>query len=112
MPTAVTLRSRIPEIALSLNPRVHAAIGAGAEAIAAEAKARVPVETGTLRDAIHVEPEGDGFSVVAGDNDAFYGHIVEHGSSTGLPPHPFLIPAAESQKDAIAAAVSAVLRTL
>jgi HK97 gp10 family phage protein len=108
-----TLTSRIPQIVLSLNPRVDGALKVGAEAISQEAKQRVPVETGTLRDAIHVDSSGvgGGWSVIAGDDDAFYGHIIEHGG-VNTPPHPFLIPAAESQRDSVAAAVTAVLRTL
>jgi HK97 gp10 family phage protein len=108
-----TLTSRIPQIILSLNPRVDGALKVGAEAISQEAKQRVPVETGTLRDAIHVASSGvgGGWSVIAGDDDAFYGHIIEHGG-VNTPPHPFLIPAAESQRDSVAAAVSAVLKTL
>ena len=38
------------------------------------------------------------YAVIAGDFDAFYGHIVEHGS-TQNPPHPFLIPAFEAVRD-------------
>lgn len=105
------LRSRLPQIALSLDPRTRAAMAIGAAGVAQEAKARVPVETGTLRDAIHVEPDGDGWSVIAGNNEAFYGHIIENGS-VRTPPHPFLVPALESQKAAIEAAVTAALRSL
>ncbi len=106
-----TLKSRIPEIIATLPPEVEQALRPGAEAIATEAKARVPVETGTLRDAIHVEKVDEGFSIVAGDNNAFYGHIVENGS-VYTPAHPFLIPSAESQRMAVAAFVQAVLRTI
>lgn len=107
----VTLKSRIPQIALSLEPRVQAAMRVGAEGIVQEAKVRVPVETGNLRDAIHVEKAEAGWSVVAGNTTAFYGHIVENGSVLSAP-HPFLVPAAESQKEAVAAAVTAALRRL
>jgi HK97 gp10 family phage protein len=106
-----TLKSRFPQIIVSLDPRAEAAIGLGVQAIAAEAKARVPVESGALRDAIHVERDEDGWNIIAGDDEAFYGHIVEHGS-VSTPPRPFLVPAAEAHKDSIAAAVTAALRAL
>jgi HK97 gp10 family phage protein len=77
---------------------VKDALEPGAELIAEEAKVRVPVDEGTLRDAIHVEETDVGWSVVAGDEtDAFYGHIIEHGG-TGRAPRPFLTPAAEAKK--------------
>ena len=72
--------SRIPQITAELLPRLEAATGAGAELIAERAKQRVPVNTGALRDAIHVEPDDGGFAVIAGNTEAFYGHIIEHGA--------------------------------
>lgn len=106
-----TLKSRIPEITASLTPRTREALRPGAEMISVEAKGRVPVETGALRNAIHVEPDQAGWAVVAGDQKAFYGHIVENGS-VHAPPHPFLVPALESQKEAVVAEVVAALRRL
>src|SRR5512144_402991 len=106
-----TLKSRLPEIAVSLTPRVKAAMRVGAESVSQEAKARVPVDTGTLRNAIHVESEGEGWSVIAGDQKAFYGHIVENGPIY-TPPHPFLVPALESNVDTVLEAVNAALRRL
>jgi HK97 gp10 family phage protein len=109
---AARLKSRLPEIALELEPRVDAALRATAESIEDTAKTRVPVDTGTLRDAIHVEDSGElEYSVVAGDTQAFYGHIVEHGS-TNTPPQPFLIPAAELGRAAAEAFVREALRGL
>ena len=111
-----TLKSRIPAIIAGLEPRVNAAVRAGAEAIAVEATARAPdapPQGEGLVEAIHVEDseEAGGYYVVAGDEDVFWGHFVEMGT-THSAPHPFLIPAMESQKDAVANAVTLVLRTL
>lgn len=97
--TYARLESRIPEIIGNLSDEVNAALKESADAIAEGAKERVPVATGTLRDAIHVEEAEGGYTVVAGNTDAFYGHIIEHGS-TRLPPRPFLVPAAEAEMDA------------
>jgi HK97 gp10 family phage protein len=108
------LKSRLPMIAAELDPRVSTAVKAGAELISADAKTKVadppPVGEG-LREAIHVESDGPGYSVVAGSDDVFYGPMVEHGTSHSAP-KPFLIPAMEENKEAVAAGVTAVLRTL
>jgi HK97 gp10 family phage protein len=88
------VRSRIPQITAELRPRLDAALRDGAEKIAAAAKQRVPVQSGALRTAIHTETDADGVYVIAGDNDAFYGHMVEFGT-THTPARPFLIPALE-----------------
>ena len=113
MPATVTLTSRFPMIVASLNPRVDAAMRLGAEQIANTAKANVHVQSGGLRDAIHVEDTEvlTGYEVVGGDGDAYWGHFEEFGTND-TPSHPFLIPAMESEKDAVAALVTASLRTL
>lgn len=85
---------------------------AGAEMVASRAKDRVPVKTGKLRDAIHVEREGAGeYAVIAGDTEVFYGHIVEHGGAH-TPARPFLTPAAEETRDEYRAAAKAALKRL
>lgn len=95
------LRSRLTKIARSLDEELDLPMRLVAEAIEAGAKGRAPVNTGALRDAIHVEKRGEGsYSVVAGDSDVFYGHLVEHGT-TKAPAHPFLIPAAEAERNHI-----------
>lgn len=120
MPTTTKLQSRLPEIIAEMEVTLPVALRAGAEAIAEDAKGRVPVRTGALRDAIHVEhlpargdlPEAE--QVIAGDGgDVFYGHIVEHGSAANnVPPHPFLIPAFEAQAAGIELLLAEALRRL
>jgi HK97 gp10 family phage protein len=107
----VSLKSRLPEIALELNARALAGLEAGAELIAEGARQRVPVESGALRDSIHVDTTKGEVSVVAGDRTAFYGHMVEFGT-THSPAEPFLVPAAEAAKVEVAAAVTTALREL
>lgn len=66
-----------------------------AELVEQRAKDRVPVQTGKLRDSIHVDREGAGeYTVIAGDRDVFYGHIIEHGG-VHTPARPFMIPATD-----------------
>lgn len=108
----MSLHSRLPEIAAELKPRVNEAVKHGAELIEQGAKARVPVETGKLRDAIHTKRVGLAeYAVIAGDSKAFYGHMVEHGT-TRTPPRPFLLPAAEESRSAVEGLVVAALRRL
>lgn len=106
------LKSRIPEIIAQL-AEPKPTLRQGVDAIAEGAKARVPVGTRHphLRDAIHVEEAKGGYEVVAGDTEAFYGHMVEFGT-THSPAEPFLLPAFEAQKEAILAAVAGRLRKL
>lgn len=92
----MALRSRIPQIIGELDDKLLEGVTALAEQIAEGARDRVPVETGALRDAIHVVVKDDQVAVVAGDNVAFYGHMVENGT-VKAPPHPFLVPAFEAE---------------
>lgn len=108
---AATLISRIPEIIGEIPGAVTDAMRATADAVADGARERVPVDSGSLRDAIHVEEIPDGFRVVAGDTEAFYGHIVEHGG-TRTPPRPFLVPALEAERENHRERVSEALEDL
>lgn len=102
-------KSRLPEIIAELPVAIRAALVMSAQKIAQDAKDRVPVETGRLRDAIHVELTEEGVEVVAGDHDVFYGHMIEHGT-THSPPHPFLVPALEENKSEVIASVEAAIK--
>lgn len=93
----MALQSRIPQIIGELDDRLLEAVTELGERIADGAKDRVPVETGALRDAIHVRVKGQDVAVVAGDSTAYYGHMVENGT-VKVPPHPFLIPAYEAER--------------
>lgn len=105
------LKSRIPLIIAALDDAAIDGVKEAAEQIVETAKQRVPVVSGALRDAIHVETKGNEISVVAGDSDAWYGHIVENGSVSN-PPRPFLIPALESEREQIERIVGEKLRDL
>ena len=118
-----TLKSRFPQIIAGLDPRVNAATRMGAELIAARAKARVPdappIGRG-LVSAIHVESTEEayagagtegGYLVMAGDQEHFYGHMLEFGT-VKMGAQPFLIPAAEESRAEVAGLVSAALKTL
>lgn len=104
-------KSRLPEITAKLAVEMREAEVAAAQLIAQRAKARVPVDTGRLRDAIHVEHDDNGAAVIAGDAEAFYGHIVEHGGARQAA-HPFLTPAVEESREEIVVLATALLRSL
>lgn len=97
-----------------LDPKVGAAVGAGAELIAEDAARRVAVgpDPHHIRDDIHVERTGLAeYAVIAGRAETFYGHILEHGGATQAP-RPFLVPAAEAGRAPTVALVAASLRRL
>jgi HK97 gp10 family phage protein len=107
-----TLKSRLPEIAAELRPKVSAAVKQGAEMIAADAQARVHVRSGELQNRIHTERRGGGeYAVVAGDGEAFYGHLLEGGTDIA-PPYPFLTPAFEENEGEVVRLVQFSLKTL
>lgn len=92
-----------------------------------EAKARCPLGLYPphVRERIHVEAAEGGLEVVGGDREAWYGHIIEFGSRprrtrdrpgrrahpTGhMPPHPFLLPVFEANREAIMKAAENAVR--
>lgn len=108
----MAIKSRLPKIAAELAAAADMAAHRSANRAAVKAKERVPVATGKLHDAIHVEREGlAAYMVVAGDREAFYGHIIEHGGRF-VPPRPFIVPAAEDTRDEAVAILKAALRAL
>jgi HK97 gp10 family phage protein len=96
-------------IIVELPPAVRVAVNAGAETVAESAKSRVPVDTGRLQEAIHIEEVPGGAEVVAGNRVAWYGMLVEHGT-VNQPPRPFLVPALEENRVAIEAEIDKAIR--
>jgi HK97 gp10 family phage protein len=105
-------KSRLPQIAAQLDDRIDAGLQVGAKIIAQAARERVPRNTGALHDAIHEEKTADGeWAVIAGDTEAFYGHLVEFGTSHTAA-RPFLTPALEESQGEVLKALNAALRGL
>lgn len=103
--------NRLPKIIAEMPVVVDAALRGAADRVAESARGRVPVESGDLRDAIHVEKDLRGWSVVAGDEKVFYGHLVEHGTvKQGA--QPFLVPALEEERDVVTGGIVTALRKL
>jgi HK97 gp10 family phage protein len=102
-------RNNLDRIARQVKPAVEEAIRDGAELVVARAKARAPVRTGALKAAIHSELVHNGYEVVAGDGDVFYGHLVEHGTHHSAA-QPFLVPALEESRSDVIKIAEAKLR--
>lgn len=115
----VTLVSHLNEIASGIPDEVREVLKDQAERVAEAARSKAPVETGELRESIHVidynEPGFVGYRVVAdataepiqGRSDgAPYAHMVEYGSVHNKPPRPFLVPALAENEDSILDAVT------
>jgi HK97 gp10 family phage protein len=115
MTKGVILKSRIPEIAAELAAKMDGVAAAGAELIAADAREKVHVGPGDgphLKDHIHTEKVKQGtHAVVAGDKDAFWGHMLESGT-THSAPYPFLVPSLEEDRPEVYSLAEAAARTL
>jgi HK97 gp10 family phage protein len=83
-----------------------------AEPIEAAAKERVPVDTGALKDSIHIESEVENgvadARVVAGGDSAPYAVFVEFAPDN----EPFLRPAADDGKDEAVKTVEGIIATV
>lgn len=110
-----SLYSRFPEIVADLPRKVAEGVKEAATVIADDAKSRVPVDSGDLRAAIHIDNRGPAsYAVVAGDGDKkgiYYGHFVEFGTVKASP-HPFLVPALEENVDTALELVTDKLKDL
>ena len=109
-----TLKSRLPAIAAELRPKVSAAVKKGAQLVAEEARERVPIGPPDvhIKDDIRVARQGPAeYAVLAGDENTWYGHMVEFGTSHSAP-RPFLVPALEEHRGAAVNFVRVALRTL
>ena len=111
----VSLKSRLPEIAAELRPRVGAAVKASAEVVAEDAQSRVVIGPPTehIYDNIKtVRREAAGYEVQVDATDpkgVEYPWVVEFGGKTQAP-HPFLIPALEANKENAIALVTGAVR--
>lgn len=89
---------------------------AGAEIVSEAAVANLVsgghIVNDELGPAIHVERKGAAeYSVEAGDDKVFWGHLLEHGHQ-GVPPYPFLMPALEEHEDEVLFLVQGALEGL
>jgi HK97 gp10 family phage protein len=92
---------------------VEAGEKAGAEDVLTGAQARVPVDTGNLRDSLTTASDPEGGTLVGTEVD--YAVFVEYGTSD-TPAQPFLRPALDAEQadvtSAIATALNAAIRSV
>lgn len=102
MPASYTsYNSRIPWVMTMLEHRADQVAEKAAEKIVERAKEAVPVESGRLKESIHAEhTDVMEWTVYAGDESVWYGHLVEHGTNR-MGARPFLLPAAEATENEI-----------
>lgn len=90
--------------AAATRARIDAELGAVAAKVVEDAKSRVPVRTGHLRDSIQATPVPGGFEV---GPTKFYAALVEFGTAT-VPPRPYMMPAAEAAQTEFIKAVQEI----
>lgn len=111
--TGVTVRvvsNRLPHVAASVQTLVANEVKRATFSIEADAKAKVPVRTGTLRRSIVSRFEGGGMRGIVGPS-VKYGLWVEVGTRR-MAARPFMRPAAEANLPKFLERVRAVLRGL
>lgn len=111
MAVRVTLKSRLPEVARSLQLRVSQDLKEGSEEIERNASARINNRTGKLDASGEVTGGAGAYRVEFGKAGAYYAKWIELGRKNA-PPYPFLVPAAEEEAPRLAAKVTRTLQSL
>lgn len=101
--------NRIPEIVAQARPRALEAVNAALFAVEGHAKSIVPVDTGALKNSIHVTPADAG--TLSGECSASmdYAVYVEYGTYRS-PAQPYMTPAAEAAAPGFQAAMADIFR--
>lgn len=95
---AAELQKALQEKADAIVNAAGRAIDESAESMRDDMRRHVPVDTGTLRDAVKVRRSAALIREVGvTDTKAYYGRFIEHGTST-RPARPFILPAAERER--------------
>lgn len=93
-----TIFNRIDKIPLRMRRNVDTRARESAEKCVQIAKGLVPVDTGALRNSIHVEKDEElGYAAVAGADDTFYASFVEYGT-VKMSARPYMTPASEATR--------------
>jgi HK97 gp10 family phage protein len=100
------VKNDFAKLAGGMAPRTRHVVETTVNAIETDAKRRVPVRTGALRDSIHGRMLADDEGVV--EVGADYGGYVEYGT-VHMAARPYLTPAAEAQRGPFAAAMAHVV---
>jgi len=107
------LPKKLEKLAQQYASKLGVAVGAAALIVSNDAKSNAPYLTGNLRRSIHIEPDDSSGErvVVKVGTDVEYARYQEFGTST-IPPHPYLRPALDQNKDKVKAEIKRVMRIL
>lgn len=105
------LRSRLEELGPEIIAAAKRAVRESAEDVKAEARQKVHVDTGNLRDSVDIKYENDGLRAEVGwrDRDDWYASLHEHGTRR-IPANPVLRPAIEGERTKLPARIKAEVR--
>ncbi|MFD0344009.1 HK97-gp10 family putative phage morphogenesis protein [Streptomyces sp. NPDC127117] len=97
------LRRRLDELAPVIIEAAKKAIAESAEAVQADARRDVRVDTGNLRNKVAIHYENDGLKAEVGwkDRHDWYAALHEHGTRR-IPANPSLGPAIEAERSKLA----------
>ena len=99
---------KLRKIPAQIEKEVSVALNEGAERIADGARARVSVDSGSLRNSIHVRQSEEGMSASV-ETSAEHARHVEFGTRHA-PARPFLLPAFDEAKPKVVAEVRGAVR--
>ncbi len=98
---------RLPQLRGELRRRASNIVRETAFAVEAQAKELAPVDTGTLRNSIQAEPEGEHTWIVAPHTE--YAEHLEYGTRH-MAAQPYMTPAAEAERPIFLSRMKDVLK--
>ena len=104
--SVVVTKDNFKAIQGQLKTKAGVAVRKAAFDIEAHAKQNAPYDTGNLRNSIQAQPEGDLTWVVG--TSVHYAAYQEYGTAHGVPPHPYMVPAAEAVRPSFEAAMKSL----
>ena len=108
--TPIVYKNNFAKLAEELREDAERAVEKSAAAIEARAKQLAPVDSGNLRSSIQVTDYTigrDGYAKFVGTH-VHYAPYQEYGTSRGVPPHPFMTPAADEERPKFAEALKEI----
>lgn len=108
--TIVVKSNHLPQISAAIRPAVVAEVQKATYDVEAQAKAKAPVKTGTLRRSIHSVFSNGGLTGIVGPS-VLYGKFVEFGTRR-MGARPYMRPAAEAVLPKFADAVKRAIAGL
>jgi HK97 gp10 family phage protein len=98
------LQRKLRKLGADVSAEMGNALAAGAEIVKNDARMRVPVRTGNLRDSIDMEQVSSNEIHVGPGKEGWYGQFIELGKK-GYAAHPFMRPAIDERRSKVVKAV-------